>query len=321
MKNGILKGSGWIALLLLLVSCQRDHLYYKNSERALIQVNMDWSKAGVTPNGATIIAYHTDGTLFQLFPYLNNPHSSCISLPEGNYQLLVHNDVPDEYKFIDFLGMDHLHTLEARIREKGTPDTLAVALLTNVVVTPQMIDYYYNRPDEERTEAVNKLYATPARVITLVKVRAHVKGLCYAASAPKALLRNMAAGYLLGIGQASDVPFHFPFVINNRKYDQGSQKDGVIHNSFSSFGLRPQTKNEKNRYFIDLDVTLINGAKYPLSVEVTDQMKVTNDGKQEVINIWMELELPEVIGGGTGDGAFDTDVEEWNDVEIEIPME
>ena len=50
----------------------------------------------------------------------------------------------------------------------------------------------------------------------------------------------------------------------------------------------------------------------------TDAIRVTQGATHKIIHIEVEIELPEVIGNG--DGAFDPDLEEWEDIDVDIPM-
>ena len=52
--------------------------------------------------------------------------------------------------------------------------------------------------------------------------------------------------------------------------------------------------------------------------DVTDAIRVTQGATHKIIHIEVEIELPEVIGNG--DGAFDPDLEEWEDIDVDIPM-
>lgn len=321
-------------LLLLMAACQRDHLYYGTNNRAVIRVKIDWSKSQLTPNGATVVAYNKDGSLFEVFPPMSNPNDGTILLPEGNYDLVVFNDTPDEYRQVGFRGIENINTFEAYATEKEVnknraskfqnemfvhePDTLATARINNLEVTSQMIQYSYDKPLSGNTQISKEVEATPKRVTSLMRIRVHVKGLCYAKGAPRTYLRNMSASVFVGTGIQSTKPITYEFVLNNRKFDEGSTHNATITNNLSTFGLRP-TGDAHERYYLDMLFTLINGDPYPILVDITDKIQVTEVELQTILYIKLELELPEVIGG-EGEGAFNPDVGEWQDVEVDIPM-
>ena len=66
-------------------------------------------------------------------------------------------------------------------------------------------------------------------------------------------------------------------------------------------------------YFI-----LVNGETYTVSLDVKDLLETSHDGIQTVHKIRAEITLPETIGNG--DGVFQPDIEEWEEVEAELPI-
>ena len=58
------------------------------------------------------------------------------------------------------------------------PDTLAVAVVRGVHVSPQQKDYYDEQPESNATgETVIGVQAKPLPVLSTVNIKAHVKGL------------------------------------------------------------------------------------------------------------------------------------------------
>ncbi|MEG1611842.1 MAG: DUF5119 domain-containing protein [Alistipes sp.] len=328
----------YIMLLLCLASsCERDHLYYGANNKAIIGLRIDWSQAQLKPNGATVVAYGEDGALFEAFPYMSNPNYATIALPEGSYDVLIYNNTPGEYRSVAFRGMERMERYEAYAMVKeplrrsigrsgaedvivADPDTLATARVMGLKITSDMIQYYYNRPDGSALGAVvAEVAVVPERAISVATIRAHVKGLCYAASAPVAHLRNMSGGFYLGLGQNSACVVTHEFILNNRTFNPGSTTDGMICNQITTFGLlTPESVRAPHRYYLDVDFMLVDGQKYPVSIDITDRLKVAR-GVHTQLTVEVEIELPKAIGGGGG-GAFDTGVGEWNDTTVEIPM-
>ena len=98
----------------------------------------------------------------------------------------------------------------------------------------------------------------------------------------------------------------------------GSDSDGIIRASFQSFGLVGDGKTG-SRYYLDINFVLINGESYPLSFDVTDKIvKDINLSLQLYLKLDLEIELPKVVGGAEGD--ISTDVTEWDDEYVDIPM-
>ncbi|MEG0725478.1 MAG: DUF5119 domain-containing protein [Mucinivorans sp.] len=319
-----------LVFAIFAVSCSRDHLYYGTDDRVLIELDIDWTVSQLTPNGVSVAAYNADGTLFGLFCSAN-PALVKLLLPCGRYDLVIYNNTADEFRNIAFRGVDRKSTYESYANAKKSlsvrttcplvcePDEVAVARVDGVEVTPDMVQYYYDRPQSDDQIAVRSIKVTPHRVVVRANIRAHVRGLCYAAGAPLVQLRNLSGSYLVGQGINVENPVGYEFIMNNRTFDPGSTENGTISNRISTFGLIDTRYSSKTKYYLDLDFVLIDGKHYPLSIDVTDKITERTTSLNLVIDVAVSIELPEVIGGGGG-GAFDTDVDEWHDSDVPIEM-
>ena len=326
-----------LLLLLAISSCKRDHLYYEGLHTATVIVNPDWTKSHLHPNGVTVYAYNSsDGSLYKRFPPVSAQERCYIQLPKGNYTLVVMNDTPEEFADrIDFIGEENLNTLQAKgvqdlKRSKienasGSlycivePDTLAVALYSNLNITQQQIDYFWDKPENTVSpENAIKINVEPQRVVTMINIKAHVKGLKYARGTTVSYFRGLAEGHMLGQGQNSMESVAQSFILNQRVFDPGSYSDGTIKASFLSFGMLGDG-NTSSRYYLDINFVLINGEPYPLTFDVTDLITVDISlNLQLSLNINLEIELPEVIGDEGG--GFNPDVGEWEDEIVDIPI-
>ena len=328
-----------LLLLLAISSCKRDHLYYEGLHTATVIVNPDWTKSQLHPNGVTVYAYNSsDGSLYKRFPPVSAQERCYIQLPKGNYTLVVMNDTPEEFADrIDFIGEENLNTLQAKgvqdlKRSKienasGSlycivePDTLAVALYSNLNITQQQIDYFWDKPENTVSpENAIKINVEPQRVVTMINIKAHVKGLKYARGTTISYFRGLAEGHMLGQGQNSMESVAQSFILNQRVFDPGSDSDGTIKASFLSFGMLGDG-NTSSRYYLDINFVLINGEPYPLTFDVTDLITVDISlNLQLSLNLNLEIELPEVIGDEGGGGGFNPDVSEWEDEIVDIPI-
>ena len=326
-----------LLLLLAISSCKRDHLYYEGLHTATVIVNPDWTKSHLHPNGVTVYAYNSsDGSLYKRFPPVSAQERCYIQLPKGNYTLVVMNDTPEEFADrIDFIGEENLNTLQAKgvqdlKRSKienasGSlycivePDTLAVALYSNLNITQQQIDYFWDKPENTVSpENAIKINVEPQRVVTMINIKAHVKGLKYARGTTISYFRGLAEGHMLGQGQNSMESVAQSFILNQRVFDPGSDSDGTIKASFLSFGMLGDG-NTSSRYYLDINFVLINGEPYPLTFDVTDLITVDISlNLQLSLNLNLEIELPEVIGDEGG--GFNPDVGEWEDEIVDIPI-
>lgn len=344
-----------LCVILLSASCKRDHLYYEGSNTATVLVNPDWSSSALHPNGVTVFAYNaSDGTLYKRFPPVSAQQKCYIKLPKGDYTLVVMNDTPEEFGGrIDFVDQENLRTLQAKgvkdvqrtqklteylkiLSNSGSgaeanstsaddmycivePDTLATAIYHNLHISQQQIDYFYDKPDDQiSVENAIKVDVEPKRVVSMVNIKAHVKGLKYARGTTVSFLRGLAGGYMMGVGENSMEQVAHSFILNQRVFDPGSDSDGTIKASLLAFGMVGDGNNDA-KYYLDINFVLINGEPYPLTFDVTDLIYIdVTLNLQLTINLNLEIELPEVIG--EEGGRFDTDVTEWEDEIIDIPM-
>jgi len=349
-----------LSAVLCLASCVRDHLYYSSSNTATVRLDVDWSNSGLTPNGLTVYAYADDGKLYRRFDPISTPEQGYINLPQGNYTLVLMNDTPEEFAGnIDFVGMDRvdqaralgvkddtktnkLHTMMklkeskdvyATTETKATedmycivePEQFAVAIIRNVAITADMIDYFYDKPEklvDEKDPLV--LEAAPKSVLYTMNVKAHVKGLQYAKGTTMSFFRGAAAGYCMGLGQTTTETVSHGFILNNRTFDPGSNTDGTISATFCSLGLPGMIDSRADktiRNYLDINFVLINGESYPLTFDVTDDIKIDISLElQLTLNLNLEIELPEAVGGNDDGDGFRTDVGDWNDINYDITM-
>lgn len=348
-----------ILVLLPLFSCQRDHLYFASSNTATVLVEPDWSTSAVHPNGVTVYAYReSDGSLYKRFPPVSADQKCYIKLPQGDFTLVVMNDTPEEFQGrIDFRREQNLSTFQARgVKDESRsqklnehlkaqaearaasasgsaapvsksedeeycivePDTLAMSVIRGLHISPEQIDYYYDRPEYDLSqESATVVPVSMKPVVSKVNIKAHVKGLKYARGTTMSFLRGVAAGYDISTRTNSTDRAAHAFVLNNRKFDAGSDSDGTITASFLSFGLVGDGTTD-SRYYLDINFVLINGEPYPLTFDVTDLISV-DVSLYLTLNLDLEIVLPEVVGE-EGGGGFNTDVSEWEDEVVDIPM-
>ena len=332
--------------LLSLESCTMDHLYYASSDTATVLVQPDWSGSGVVPNGVTVFAYRdSDGSLYKRFPAVSATEKCYIKLPQGDFTLVVMNDTPEEFDGnMTFTGTENIATLQARgVKDENKsdklqehlasksgedaaadycivdPSPLALAVVRGLHISPEQIDYYYDRPQNDISEAEAIEVNTEQRnVISTVNIKAHVKGLKYARGTTLCYLRGVAAGHCMGLGVNSQDAASQGFILNNRTFDPGSDSDGTIRATFPSFGLVGDGKGDE-KYYLDINFVLINGQAYPLTFDVTELLSVdVSLSLQLSLNVDLEIELPEVVGDEGG--GFNTDINDWMDETVDIPM-
>ena len=316
-----LKTFSLVCFLILCVACKRDHLYYASSDTATVFVDPDWTQSAVSPNGVTIFAFReSDGSLYKRFPTVSARDKSYIKLPQGCFTLVVMNDSPEEFDGrIEFIGEENIGTFQARGVGNGQsmlePDTLVVSVVRGLHIKPDQIDYYYDMPQTDISEeSAIDVKSKPLPVVSKINVDVHVKGLKYARGTSSACIRGLSGGYYMGLGHNALEQVTQDFVFSSRSFDPGSDSDGVIQASFLSFGIAGAAK-AGNGYFLDIDFVLINGESYPVSLDVSDMISLD---VSLVLSLDLEIELPEVAG--EEGGGFSTDINEWDDEIVDIPM-
>ena len=186
-------------------------------------------------------------------------------------------------------------------------------------MTADQIDYYYDKPQTDLSdEAAIELKVAPKVVISQVNITAHVKGLKYARGTTLSYLRGVAAGHMMGMEENTQETAAQAFILNNRSFDPGSDSDGTIMASFLTYGLVGDG-NTDSRYYLDINFVLLNGESHPLTFDVTDLISVDVALSMKLsLNMNLEIELPESVG--EDGGGFDTDIIDWVDEVVDIPM-
>lgn len=331
--------------MLTFISCSRDHLYLASSDTAQVNLVIDWNKAGISPNGATVFAYNEDGTLYRQFAPFSNPNMGTIYLPYGHYKLIVMNDTPDELsESMTFTGKENLSTfrvvgktntgnssaIRAGTRSNDDrlmviPDTLAVGYATDVIINEFKKEYFYERPDND--EGIFKLDSTivitPERVTCATTIKIHVTGLKYAKGSIMSYLSGTSGGYSVGLGEYSPESVSYGFILNNRTFDPGSTTDGTISATINAFGLIETIENGTAKYELTINFVLVNGEVYTMTYDVTNQIDVSLDVQVQLgLELNLDISLPEVVGGDddNNDNGFMTDVSIWDDIVENIKM-
>lgn len=324
MKHILTNQILYVLLLLLNCACCFDDLYYSTDTNCHIRLKVDWSKVDTRLNGASVYVYHYDGLLFQALPPSADPYKLDLALPKGKYHLVVHNNTPYELPNLNFTGKEHGETFRVspvenrdtkyNLRSVLEPDVIGLAHLYDLEVTETMIDYFPYQPGswENRNYKEFDLIAEPGLVEMEVVV--HVKRLNSAAGAPPSELQNMAGGLMMLTKDRFDEGVDQHFILNERKFDAGSTTDGTISKTIKSFGLR---ENQQETYKLLMNFKLVNGDLHPILIDVTNKIEQLADLKYR---IQVSCSLPDVPGVGEGDSGFDPDVEDWDNIEVDVPM-
>lgn len=122
----------------VLVGCSHRGLVPDESGFVAVPVTLDWSRSGMTPNGASTLAFNESGDIYKHFSPSADPNSFVISLPKGKYNLLFFNDSPLELgDGMGFRNEDRLADCEVfydEMKFRHAPDSLSIGRVEDFVV-------------------------------------------------------------------------------------------------------------------------------------------------------------------------------------------
>ncbi|MGL5682907.1 MAG: DUF5119 domain-containing protein [Marinifilaceae bacterium] len=324
--NTLLKKWYWLlgGLLITMSACKFDHLYYSTEAYCPVRLNVNWSKTNINLNGATVYVYNADGTLYKEMPPYSNPNKLEMMLPAGHFNIVLHSNTKWEMPALCFVGVDNDTSLcvQAQQLTASKPhtsgheelDNIASAHLFDLHITPAMIDYYPQKPELSELRQYKEYSVDAQHFLSQIEIQVHVTGLKYAAGAPQSELSGISAGYYLMRQEPCSEETTCMFLLNNRRVDALNTGDGYISKTIQSFGMCPGTKN---RYTLTMKFKLIDGNPHTVELDVTRRLEQIAPLKYKIV---VECQLPEVPSIGGDDGAFDTGVDEWQDIEVDIPM-
>ena len=331
-------------LTLVVQSCQMDPLYYATDEKAYVRLNVDWNKTELNPNGLTLYVFDSyTGSKVNGTRISSNPRQIDFALGVGKYNVVIHNDTEYELENINFENINSFSTFKAAVEttteskykslaSKATTsfstryttesDILATAIVKEIEIFPTEIEYYPDKPEAGQYEIVREIDATPKRVTEIVDIQVYVKNITSAAGAPRTHLSNMAASYMMGLDRKEDDVVTHEFVLNNRQIDPENSANGTIRKELVSFG--PLFLGSGFRYIpmLKMNFVLVNEEEHYVEVDLSKEITTVFDGVQNVHIIRLEVELPVVEGDHEEkpQGGFNPDIEEWENIEVDLPI-
>lgn len=329
-----------LCLALACSSCDRDRLYYATEEQGFVRLNVNWQPAQLEPNGISVHVFdHETGKAVGKCRVCSAPNTMDIALPVGKFDLLVVNNTEEELAAINFTGVDKLSTFKACLATSEEPlysnllskageitrstyltecDILASALARGIEITLRDIHFFKEKPEAGMHEVCRTVEVTPERRTELIDIEIKVTNITSAAGAPCSHLTAMCEGVDMETASKYGNSVTHEFVLNNKRVDPDNYKVGTISKKLVSFG--PEQENDAcvNRHQLVMHFVLVNGETHTVTLDVRDLIKTSHDETQRVHKIRAEITLPEAIGNG--DGVFDPDIEEWEEIETELPI-
>lgn len=321
-------------LMLAIYGCdtRRDIL---EDEGVWVRVNIDWTQAGMQPNGATVWFFPQDRS--DLSPTVLRTHASLDSLRlrRGVYSVLVFNDTENDHSGMHFRGTDQYDTFEAYseyITQRGNITMLAgepLAVIPEPLATDH-IDEFVVTTHPAVSAGRPEIKLTPLSRLYTLDFSVHIKGLDnVVVSSSYATISGMSGGMFLVSHERNDERITHRFGFDSRVWDSGSYKNGKLYSSFSLFGVSGKwTRAELNSY-VTLYLKLRDGSNFTVNRDVSQLIRQGSTIKLE-LNLDMgmgdteqdpEIIVPDVPDPNPGSGSgFDADVEDWGDETIiEVP--
>lgn len=338
--------------LSLFASCQRRELTYSYDPTVEILLTADWSDMSVAPTGMSVYCYPESGES-PTIKQTNDIDSVILNLGVGEYKILVFNQIPSDFSYILFSGLDDYETAEVYAASttskwyvsKATedlvanPDELAVATYHSVTVTQEVVNEILGlreKPDysAEDAEPYLVINVTPKVVIKTTRVTLSLAGI-HNLTSVRSTLYGMSTGYHFS-SQAthSDYATHLLESWSRTLYDWDVTK-GEIVAYFTCFGL-PETTVETRQVdeswggTIHVEMLLVDNSTivyrdYDLYDKTTllyeDSSAKSDDDTPQYddsdVDISIDIEdddaLEDVMPEGGSSGGFSGEVTDWED--------
>ena len=324
---------------MMLMSCERDHLYYETVGRDKVQINIDWSKTNFVPeskgydeenllNGVTIFAFDSvTHRLVKELPPDPNWQSTVIRLDPGTYDLIVINDSREELPsirfdmnqpFEEFSAYTHADTIYT-----DQPEYLAVSAVRNVSFTCGQKEYHYDMPDEYYTDEVAREINTVQKAVTKrINVKVYVRGMNYCKGMQKSYITGLAKSVNLVTRQPSWEEAVYGFNLVNREFRGNDYKEAVLTQSFTCFGFNEKKIGKDDKFELTINFVLVDNTVHTVKADVTEQFEEWyEEHKIDVgldldldIDVAMEVELPPAVENPEDVEGLAPETVPWNDI-------
>ena len=229
--------------------------------------------------------------------------SGKISMPDGNYSLLVYTSDFFELDAVFYRGMEHPETAEAYARQQTENGILYVE-----EPDPLFCSYVENfNPDEHS----DKLSIVLQPHVFTYRFKIAVEGIRYLQSAVATVTGVYTSSYLKDGHHREDE--EAAMKVQLKKTEVNPEKnEGYLYGEFRSFGSH-QRKDVKHH----LSIALSNGETKIVELDdLTTLIKSMPHGGEIVIK--QKIVIKDNGGGGQG-SDFNPGLTDWDDVEIPVP--
>lgn len=330
-----------VLAVILVYGCDRRPLEEEGTDRIAIPIKVYWDLAGIAPKNATVMFYASDGSLYKELRFSSSPTyaEGEVELEAGDYTVVAFNELRDQIDYVRMRGWERLDTFEAYavvnpdpvyqfVSQAGNQEVqvyepgILAACLATIRVTPQMLADKA-AATKAGLSALTNLH--PTRKTAQANMKVHVRGLNNARMPAIAQLRNMASSYYFATDRNSLLPVTAQFTMNNRKYDSGSNTDGTISASISTFGVLGEwhhtTDTPDAKFYLDIAFMLVDARQtiVETTTDITKLIEIIVD-ENVAVTINVEIDAPPlpVVKPVGGDSGFSTDLVDWNKVIIPL---
>ena len=324
-------------VVLMLLSCSRDHLYYEAVSRNQVQLNIDWSQTAFSQdsrnfdsrnplNGVTIFAF--DSATHRLateLPPDANWQSPLLRLSPGTYDLIVINDSRAELPTINFDTSRPFEDFSASVDVDTVyseyPDYLTVSSVRNVSFSLYNIDYFYDRPDEYLHDLVTQEISTVQHSVTKkINLRVLVKGINYCRGMQPSFMTGLSKSVNLATETPESQNVVFAFNLINREYRNSEFTKALLTQSFNCFSFNENNLKQGTKFELTLKFVLVDNSIYTVNADVTPQFEKwleqhTIDCNLDLdIDVDLEVTLPPTEPATPDAEGMVPETIPWNDI-------
>ena len=324
-------------VVLMLLSCSRDHLYYEAVSRNQVQLNIDWSQTAFSQdsrnfdsrnplNGVTIFAF--DSATHRLateLPPDANWQSPLLRLSPGTYDLIVINDSRAELPTINFDTSRPFEDFSASVDVDTVyseyPNYLTVSSVRNVSFSLYNIDYFYDRPDEYLHDLVTQEISTVQHSVTKkINLRVLVKGINYCRGMQPSFMTGLSKSVNLATETPESQNVVFAFNLINSEYRNSEFTKALLTQSFNCFSFNENNLKQGTKFELTLKFVLVDNSIYTVNADVTPQFEKwleqhTIDCDLDLdIDVDLEVTLPPTEPATPDAEGMVPETIPWNDI-------
>ena len=324
-------------VVLMILSCSRDHLFYEAVSRNQVQLNIDWSQTAFSQdsrnfdsrnplNGVTIFAF--DSATHRLateLPPDANWQSPLLRLSPGTYDLIVINDSRAELPTINFDTSRPFEDFSASVDVDTVyseyPDYLTVSSVRNVSFSLYNIDYFYDRPDEYLHDLVTQEISTVQHSVTKkINLKVLVKGINYCRGMQPSFMTGLSKSVNLATETPDSQNVVFAFNLINREYRNSEFTKALLTQSFNCFSFNENNLKQGTKFELTLKFVLVDNSIYTVNADVTPQFEKwleqhTIDCDLDLdIDVDLEVTLPPTEPATPDAEGMVPETIPWNDI-------